>query len=149
LYRRTIRVCVTCDQRLDTSVARRTCEAGGHVIQLAETPIWWIRYQANGREHRVSARSADRAVAQALLDRLAPARPQPVFGPTAGRTDEFNAAADALIAEYQLNGKRSLRTLKLRLAKHLRPVFGPLALLTITTSLVREFISQRHAEGAS
>jgi integrase len=43
----------------------------------------------------------------------------------------------------------SLRTLTLRIAKHLRPFFGAHRLAAITTPLVRVFITQRQAAGAS
>jgi integrase len=151
LYRRTVRMCTTCRRRLDTTAARRGCEAAGHVIQLVETPTWWIRYQVDGREQRVSARSADRSVAESLLHTLAGDHAvREVVGQTARSVvGDFNSAADALIAEYALNGRRSLRTLTLRLRKHLRPVFGSLALTAITTSRVRVFMEQRHSAGAS
>src|SRR5262245_34879324 len=125
LYRRTVRVCTTCERRLDTTAARTACEIAGHLIRLAQSPIWWIRYQAHVPEHRVSARSGYRAVAETLLQTLVPSDSVPastsVEAPFGSGT--FNAAADALIADYRLNGKRSLRTLLLRLRKHLRPVF--------------------------
>src|SRR5262249_8204336 len=150
VYRRTVRVCATCRQRLDTTGARRACEHAGHRVERVETPTWWIRYQADGREYRVSARSADRAVAESLLQTLERDRPVPAMAQTAPSCDgDFNTAADALMAEYALNGKRSLRTLTLRLRKHLRPVFGPLALTAMTTSRVRAYIDQRHGAGAS
>ena len=38
LYRRKIRVCTTCDERLDTTAARHRCLAQAHVVETRETP---------------------------------------------------------------------------------------------------------------
>jgi hypothetical protein len=48
VYRRNVRVCTTCDQRLDTTAARRACEGVGHRIEVRAQRIWWIKYYADG-----------------------------------------------------------------------------------------------------
>src|SRR5262245_52979731 len=53
VYRRAVYVCTTCAVRLDTTAAHRACMAAGHGIHRREQPTWWIRYRADGREHRV------------------------------------------------------------------------------------------------
>ena len=149
VYRRQVRVCTTCDARLDTTAARRTCEAAGHPITVREQPIWWIRYTINGRPRCESARSEDRQVADELLQAregsLIPADPVPA--PVGAAT--FADAAVEIVADYQMNKKRSLRTLTVRIEKHLRPVFGQQPLTAITTPVVRTYIRRRQAEGAS
>ena len=149
VYRRQVRVCTTCDVRLDTTAARRTCEAAGHPIAIHEQPIWWIRYAVNGQPRCESARSEDRQVADDLLrareGRLVPAVPVPApVGPAT-----FADAAEEIVADYRMNKKRSLRTLTVRIEKHLRPVFGQQPLAAITTPVVRTYILRRQAEGAS
>ena len=64
VYRRQVRVCTTCDQRLDTTVARQACEAAGHRIDMRAQRIWWITYGDGGTRRSESARSEDRAVAE-------------------------------------------------------------------------------------
>ena len=144
-----MRVCTTCDARLDTIAARRTCEAAGHPITVREQPIWWIRYTVNGQLRCESARSEDRQVAEDLLQTregpLIPARPVPA---TVGPVTFADAAAE-IVADYQMNKKRSLRTLSVRIEKHLRPAFGKQPLAAITTPVVRTYIRRRQAEGAS
>jgi integrase len=154
VYRRKVRICRTCDTRLDTTAARRACEAAGHVLVMAEQPIWWVRYQAAGRWHWESAHSDQRAVADALLRAR---EAQPDEGPPPAPRDQstspagvgFGEAAAALLADYQMNGRRSLRTLRLRIAKHLEPFFGPYRLTEIRPHRVRDFIARRQASGAS
>ena len=36
IYRRQVRFCTTCDQRLDTTAAWQACEAAGHAIEIGE-----------------------------------------------------------------------------------------------------------------
>src|SRR5262249_7018851 len=114
-----------------------------------EQPTWWIRYRADGREHRVSTHSADRAVAEDLLKTFGGAddRTPADAGPKA--SPDFEQAAAQLLADYRLNARRSLRTLTLRIANHLRPFSGPYRLTALPTPLVRAFITARQAEGAS
>jgi integrase len=149
VYQRKIRVCTTCDQRLDTIAARRTCEAASHVIRIRAQPIWWLRYTVNGRLQCVSSRSVRKRVAQDLLKarEREGLSDRPVSAP--GGLIRFEDAATALLADYRLNAKRSLRTLTLRIDKHLRPFFGAHRLTEITTALVRDFITRRQAAGAS
>src|SRR5688572_11105828 len=100
-----------CDERLDTTAARHRCEQAGHTIDVRETPVWWIRYRADGRTRCVSAHAADRDVADALLRTLE--RPTiDAATPAAGRPSQaagsFAAAAEALLGDYRMNGKKSL-----------------------------------------
>ena len=61
----------------------------------------------------------------------------------------FEEAAEDLVNDYQMNGRRSTHTAKLRLRNYLTPYFRQRRLSTITTSDVRVFITQRLAAGAA
>ena len=149
VYRRPVRVCTTCDQRLDTTAARQACEAAGHPIDVRAQRIWWMTYEAPGRRHHASSHSEDRQVADDLLQ--ARARPSGHRSRCRRRQGPatFDDAADEIVADYQMNKKRSLRTLTLRIEKHLRPFFGHQLLTAITTPVVRTYITRRQAAGAS
>ena len=149
VYRRKVRVCTTCDQRLDATAARRACEAANRAIDVREQKIWWITYDADGRRHSVSSHSEDRQVAEDLL--TARERPEQPSVPTSAPPGPvtFDDAADDIVVDYQMNKKRSLRTLRIRIEKHLRPVFTHQPLLAITTPVVRTYITRRQAAGAS
>jgi integrase len=148
IYRRKVRVCTTCEERLDTTAQRRRCETAGHAITIREQSIWWIRYQVDGRVQCVTTRSTDRAIAEHLLRTRAIPCAVPVVVPPAAPLG-FDEAVEDLLADYRMNGKRSLRTVTLRINKHLRPIFRGQALPAITTSRVRDYILHRQAEGAS
>jgi site-specific recombinase XerD len=150
VYRRKVRYCTRCEARLDTTAAWRSCARRRHPIEVREQSVWWIRYRVNGRTLCLSSRSGDRSVAEGLLRAREgttedPALSAPVV--TAGVT--FDDAADDVIADYRMNGKRSLRTLLIRINKHLRPAFGTDALSTVTTARIRAYVLARQAQGAS
>jgi integrase len=151
VYRRHVRVCTVCDQRLDTTTARRACETAGHRIDMRALRIWWITYSDGGTRRSESSRSEDRAVAEALVQAREGRAVVPVPVPAAAPAGlcPFADAADDLVADYRMNANRSLRTVLIRINKHLRPVFGADDLSAITTTRVRLYVTQRQAEGAS
>ena len=149
VYRRQVKVCTTCDRRLDTIAAYRSCHDAGHRVRIRTQPTWWIKYQVNGRPQCVSARSTKRKVAEDLLK----AREGDVvkglpITAAVGKLLFDDAAAD-LLTDYRANGRRSLRTITLRVTKHLTPFFGGRPMSSIGTALVRHFVARRQATGAS
>ena len=164
IFRRKVRVCTACDLRLDTTAARRRCEAAGHPIDARQQGIWWIKYRVDGTVRCETSGSADHTVAETLLRQregnrvpsiastpvdsapAAPAEPVPEAGTVSAA---FADAAQDLLNDYAMNRRRSLRTLKIRVEKHLRPAFGQDALSAITTPRVRVYITHRQAQGAS
>ena len=149
VYRRQVRFCTRCDQRLDTTAARHACEAAGHAIAIRERPIWWIKYQVGGRpavrQLREQQEEGRRRSAQRARRRGGP-------GPAEhreGRQVRFDEAADDYLNEYRTNRRRSLETVKGRIENHLKPYFGGRRLTTIGTADVRMFVMRRQAEGAA
>ena len=149
VYRRKVRVCTTCDRRLDTTAARRACEAAGHRVDIREQGPWWIRYSVGGRLQCVSAESPKKTDAL----RLPKAREGEVAKGMPATADvgwvRFEEAAEDLLNDYRTNHRRSLRTMTLRIEKHLRPFFHGRRLTAITPMLVRQYVAQRQAAGAS
>ena len=164
LFRRKVRVCTVCDLRLDTTTARGRCERAGHSIQIHEQRVWWIKYRVDGRLQCETSRSADRAVAEVMLRQREVKGPlaitslpleskpvtlaTPIADPTS-TTATFGSAAQDLLNDYVMNRRRSLRTVKTRLEKHLRPAFGQEDLSAITTARLRAYITDRQTQGAS
>jgi integrase len=58
----------------------------------------------------------------------------------------FEEAADDILNDYRVNGKKSLAVVERRLRKHLTPFFGGRRMTTITTALVRSYVLQRQTE---
>lgn len=132
VYRRQVKSCTTCARRLDTIAGRQACAAAGHAIEIREQRTWWIKYQLGGRPQCVSSGSDKKKAAEDLL-----------------KEREGDVVKGMLLNDYRTNKKRSLRTITLRIDKHLTPFFGGRRLTGIGTALARVFVTRRQAAGAS
>ena len=56
--------------------------------------------------------------------------------------------ADDLIREYRINGRKSIDELEARWELHLKPFFGVLRAVEVTSQLVAHYIDARRQEGA-
>ena len=56
--------------------------------------------------------------------------------------------ADDLVREYRINGRKSIDDLEARWTLHLKPFFGILRAVAITSHLVARYIDARQLEGA-
>jgi integrase len=59
----------------------------------------------------------------------------------------FDDAAQAVVNDFKVNGKRSLGVVQRRIAKHLTPYFGGRRLVGITATDVTKYIAHRQAQG--
>ena len=111
--------------------------------------ICWVRYYRNGRRHEESSHSDMREDAVRLLKVREGdvARGLPVT-PKIGRL-RFDEAAEDVLNDYRVNGKRSLDDVPRRFTLHLTPFFAGRRLSTVTTPDVRVYVAQRQAAGAS
>jgi hypothetical protein len=149
IYKRKVRFCTTCDRRLDTTAIWHACRTAGHPIEIREQSVWWIKYQLNGHPQCVSSGSTKKQVAKRLL-RLREGDVEKGL-PIAADVNRitFDDAATDLINDYTTNQRRSLRVLKLRLEKHLTPVFTRRRVMAISTLDIRAYTAKRQAAGAS
>src|SRR5437870_1704725 len=149
VYRRQVRFCTTCNRRLDTVVAREVCVAAGHAIERREQGPWWIKYQAGGRPQSVSSGSDRKEDAKKLLREREHLVDKGAAITAAVGKVTFDEGAEDLLNDYRTNGKRSLKTIALRINKHLRPFFGGRRMTAINTALVRVFVARRQEAAAS
>jgi integrase len=125
------------------------CADAGHTIDIRQQPTWWIKYQVGGRPQCVSSESHRKTDA---LDMLKDREGKVVNGvPLTAKVGKlrFDEAGEDLLNDYRINGKRSLRTIALRINKHLTPAFRGRRMTTIGTADVRTFTARRQAAGAS
>src|SRR5713101_4155618 len=119
----------------------------GSVYKRGKT--WWIKYYVGGKAVYESSSSTDKAEArrflQSLLGQVADER---YVGPAAERVT-FEDLAEGLLNDYRVNGKKSLREVRIRLEKHLCPFFVGKRAHDITAADIRAFIAQRKKQGAS
>lgn len=114
-----------------------------------QSRVWWVRYYRNGRRHEESSHSTKKTVAERLLALRegAVAAGEPVSA-AVGRLTFDQAVADVL-ADYRVNGKRSLALVETRIRLHLEPYFGGRRMAAITTADARAYTAARQAEGAA
>src|SRR5262245_59086609 len=103
IYRRKVHVCRTCRVRLDKTQSRLACVSAGHTISTRESPIWWIKYQVNGRPQCVSSGSEKRKVAEDLLKERQGDVVRGVPVTAAVGKIRFEEARDDLLNEYGIN----------------------------------------------
>jgi integrase len=111
--------------------------------------VWWIRYYRNGKRHEESSHSTKKTDAERLLKQRegAVANGEPVSA-AVGRL-KFDAAVADVVADYRVNGKKSIANVEGRIALHLAPYFGGRRMASITTADVRAYVAQRQTEGAA
>ncbi len=123
------------------------CKHGsGSVYKRSKT--FWLSYYMNGQRVRESAYTADRAEARRLLQqRLGQIAEGRYIGPAADRVT-FEDLVQELQTDYEVNGKKSLPWVRIKVKKHLTPFFAGKTAHGITTADVRSFITRRQKEGA-
>ena len=111
--------------------------------------VWWIRYYRNGRRLEESSGSGKKGDAERLLRiREGDVARGLAVTPKAGRM-RFEEAAEDILNDYRVNGKRSLKDVECRIRRHLEPFFGNRRMAAITTADVRCFMSRRQTDLAS
>jgi len=116
--------------------------------------IWWIQYYAHGHQVRESSHTEKEHVANRLLAKRRAEIDADIFvGPTSQRL-RYVQMRDALYADYRANHRRWLRVDKdghhyVCGMSHLDEFFVGQRAPAITTTRIREFITNRQVEGAS
>jgi integrase len=110
--------------------------------------IYWIAYCYRGKEHRESSRSDSEGQALKLLKRrLGEVGTGRLVGPSEERLT-FEDLAKMLLTDYEINGKRSVESVRLSL-RHLRELFGLDRAIDITPDKVAKYVRERQREGAA
>src|SRR5712691_11887912 len=110
--------------------------------------VWWLDYYHTGKRIRESSGTTDRAEARRLLQqRLGQIADGRFIGPAADRLT-FDDLVQGLLSDYEVNGKKSLPWVRIKVKKHLTPFFAGKTAHGITTADVRSFITRRQKEGA-
>lgn len=120
----------------------------GSVFQRPDSDVWWIKYSRNGKPFRESAKTTDKRKAEALLKvRLAAITSGTFAGPQIERVRIEDLAEDFL-RDYRINGKKSLDDVQTRWDLHLKPFFGFLRAVDVTSDLIARYVDARQGENA-
>jgi hypothetical protein len=112
------------------------------------SPIWWIFFNINGEQKRLSSKSKNRNDAVRLLKRkLAEAASGKPIGAQIDKTS-FEDLARMLTDNYEQKGNKSFRLLKGKL-DHLRAFFEYDRARDITSSRIDAYIAKRLSENAA
>jgi integrase len=120
----------------------------GSILRMNGGNVLWIKYHRNGKPIRESAHTTKVKEAEKLLrSRLAAISTGTYVGPKLEKVP-VSELADDLVREYRINGRKSIDDLEARWELHLKPFFGSLRAVEITSQLVAHYIDDRQHEGA-
>jgi len=110
--------------------------------------VYWISYYHRGKEFRESSESDNESTAKKLLKkRIGEVAQGRLRGAKQDRLT-FDDLAQALLADYQINGRRSLRSARLSIS-HLRKFFAFDHAVDITTDRIKAYAADRQKEKAA
>ncbi len=110
--------------------------------------VYWISYYHRGKEFRESSESDNESAAKKLLKKRIGEVAQ---GRLRGANQErvtLDDLAQALLADYQINGRRSARSARLSIS-HLRTFFGFDRAIDITTDRIKAYAADRQKANAA
>ncbi len=142
----------------EASKRRRRPRGSGSVYQLHRPAcarpakgcdcIWWVAYRGpDGRRIAESSESHRKGDAERKLQQRVGARENnlPIIRNAERLT--FDDAAKAVIDDYTVNRKRSLKATRGRIDNHLRPYFGGRRLVGISAADVTAYVAHRQRQG--
>jgi integrase len=110
--------------------------------------VWWLKYSRYGRAYRESTHSTDKRKAEKMLKiRLAEITSGTFVGPQAERV-RVEELADDLLREYRINGRKSMDDVETRWKLHLKPFFGVIRAVDVTSEMIARYVDSRQRQEA-
>jgi len=120
----------------------------GSLYHQKGSAVWWVKYYRNGKAYRESTHKTDEKEARNVLtQRLGEIVTGNFSGPKTERV-RIDELADDLLRDYRINGKRSLADLEARWKLHLKPFFGDLKAIDVSSDLVARYVDKRQEQKA-
>jgi integrase len=111
--------------------------------------VYWVKYYRNGKAFAESSKKTDPAQAEKFLQRrLAQVITGTFIGPRAERI-KVAELADDFLREYRINSRKSMDDAETRWKLHLKPVFGHLRAVQVSTDHFNKYVDDRQQAGAS
>lgn len=125
-------------------------EKGSGSIYLRKgSPMWWIKYHRHGRPFRESTHTTDsRKAGNMLKARLAEINQGTFMGPQLERT-KVDELAVMFVRDYRINSRKSLVDAETRWNRHLKPFFGGMRTVDVTSEQLARYVDKRQQEEAA
>jgi integrase len=121
----------------------------GCIYQRPDSPVYWMKYSRNGKCFRESTKTANEEKAGKMLKkRLAEILTGTFVGPQTERVRVEELAVEFL-RDYRINGRKSLEDAETRWNAHLKPFFGVVRAVDVTSGMIARYVDARQQEGAS
>jgi site-specific recombinase XerD len=110
--------------------------------------VWWLKYSRYGKSYRESRHTTEKGKAEKKLKiRLSEITSGTFIGPQAERVRAQKVAEDFL-REYRINGRKSLDDVQTRWNLHLKPFFGVLRAVDVSSELIARYVDSRQQQEA-
>lgn len=110
--------------------------------------VWWLKYSRYGKSYRESAETTDKEKAKKKLKiRLAEITAGTFVGPQAERVRVQELAEDFL-REYRINGRKSIDDVEARWNLHLKPFFGVMRAVDVSSEMISRYVDFRQRQEA-
>jgi integrase len=120
----------------------------GSIYLQKGSAVWWVKYYRNGKPYRESTHKTNEKEAQDFLTkRLGEIVTGNFSGPKTERV-RIDELADDILRDYRINAKKSLDDVEARWKLHLKPFFGDLRAVDVSSDLVARYVDKRQAQKA-
>jgi integrase len=110
--------------------------------------VWWLKYSRYGRSYRESTHTSDKRKAEKMLKiRLAEITSGTFVGPQAERV-RIEELAEDFLREYRINGRKSIDDVDARWKLHLKPFFGVMRAIDVTSEFIARYVDSRQRQNA-
>jgi len=121
----------------------------GSIYQRKGSPVWWIKYHRHGRPFRESSHTTDSRKAENMLKtRLVEINQGTFMGPQLERT-KVDELAVMFVRDYRINSRKSLADAETRWNRHIKPFFGGMRAVDVTSEQLARYVDKRQQEEAA
>jgi integrase len=138
------------------NVGKKTNQSATHdralpegVYRRKDSPFLWIKYSVNGKPFQESAKTANPKEAERKRKRRLGQIAAGMFHGLKPERVRVEELAQDMLRDYRINGRKSLSHAEFRWGLHLKPVFGHLRVIQVTTEALNRYVDARQQHGAS
>lgn len=124
-------------------------QKGGSIYRLPKCKTWTIQYYRNHKCVKESTGETNYRIARQLLTRrLHEIGTGTYAGPKMERI-RVEELAELLMRDYRINQRKSLEDVEERWELHLKPFFGELRAMDVSSTLIDQYVDERQQENAA